>query len=226
MITRGALLAVLLALALGQTPALASPANVSTTRSYIQANYALVQFSATRLGTAQTLLEGVLYKVKALCPDAGAQSPQDPESTQMSNEVIGAMVIAAIHPAQPEIDTFLRVAERSQWSSRALTRAIHEYARKLKTMSKLAAPNLCGDVTAWAASGFKTLPASTVRFDQQFVPNWVALGELPASLRPYEQSDEAATVDRSHTLEMRITNFEAGAVETWGEIMNALNLYP
>ena len=98
MVLRRALLLTALILAVSQAQALASPADVSTSRTYIQANYALVQFSATRLGTAQTLLEGVLYKVKSLCPDAGAQSPQDPESTQMSNEVIGAMVIAAIHP--------------------------------------------------------------------------------------------------------------------------------
>ncbi len=226
MIVRRALLLTALILAVGQAQALASPADISTSRTYIQANYALVQFSATRLGTAQTLLEGVLYKVKSLCPNAGAQSPQDPESTQMSNEVIGAMVIAAIHPAQPEISAFLRVAERSRWSSRALTRTIHEYANKLKAMSTLAAPNLCGDVAAWAASGFRTLPASTAHFDQLFVPNWVALGDIPAALKPYEQPSEASIVNRSNQLEMRITNFEAASVETWGEIMNSLSLYP
>ncbi len=223
---RNLLLTTLLLMGLVSAPALASSADVSATRTYAQANYQLVQYGANRLGTAQKLIDGVLYKTKALCPKAAFNSPQNPESTQLSNEVIGAMVLAALHAAAPEINAYLRVAERSRWSNHALTRKIHEYAGKLKTISRLAPPNLCGDVKAWAASGFRTLPASTVRFDQQFMPNWVALGEVPAPLKHYAGSNERALLKRTNALELRITDFEAGAVETWGDIMEALGLYP
>lgn len=220
------LLSTSLTFGLFQAPALAGPADVSTTRSYVQANYALVQYGAARLGTAQALIDGVLYKAKGVCPQAAANSPQNPESTQLSNEVIGAMVLAAIHAAAPEINGFLRVAGRSHWSNQALTRKIHGYAAKLKAMSALAPPNLCGDVKAWAASGFHKLPASTVRFDQQFMPNWVALGELPALLKRYASADTKALLSRTNKLELRITDFEANQVETWGKIMETLVLYP
>ncbi len=220
------LLTTVLVLAVGRASALAAPTDIATTRAYIHANNALVQYAAARLGTAQSLLEGVLFKVKAVCPNAAAQSPQDEESTMFSNEVIGAMVTADIHAALPEINAFLRVAQHSQWSSHALTSAVHAYAAKLKVQSTLAAPNLCGDVKAWAASGFHSVPASTVRFDQRFIPNWVALGELPASLKPYERPEERSLLNRSNQAEVRLTDFEAAAVETWGEIMNELGLSP
>ena len=97
---------------------------------------------------------------------------------------------------------------------------------KLKTLSTLAAPELCADVRAWAANGFQTLPASTVRFDQRFMPAWVALGELPASLAAYESPAEGALVRRSNQLEAQLTDGEARAVESWGRIMNALVLNP
>jgi hypothetical protein len=225
-VRRGLLLTALLLLGVAQAPALANPADVSTTRSYLQANYALVQYGAARLGTAQTLIDGVLYKAKSLCPKAAFDSPQNPESTQLSNEVIGAMVLAALRPAAPEINAYLRVAERSRWGNRTLTRKIHGYASKLKTISRLAPPNLCGDVKAWAASGFHSLPASTVRFGQQFMPNWVALGETPSLLKRYAGRDERTLLKRTHSLELRITDFEARAVETWGKIMETLVLYP
>jgi hypothetical protein len=225
-VRRSLLLMAVLLLGVVQTPALASPADASTTHAYIQANYALVQYGAARLGTAQRLIDGVLHKTKSLCPKAAFNSPQNPESTQLSNEVIGAMVLAAIHAAAPEINTYLRVAERSHWGNRALTRKIHAYASKLKTISRLAPPNLCGDVKAWAASGFHTLPASTVRFGQRFMPNWVALGEVPALLKRYASPDERVLLKRTNTLELRITDFEARAVETWGKIMETLVLYP
>lgn len=230
MIARRSLLLMMLlttlTLGVAQAPALAGSADISTTRAYVRANYALVQYGATRLGTAQALIDGVLYKTKSVCPKAAFDSPQNPESTQLSNEVIGAMVLAAIHAAAPEINGYLRVAARSRWSNQALTRKIHGYVAKLKTMSTLAPPNLCGDVKAWAASGFHTLPASTVRFDQQFMPNWVALGELPALLNRYASPDARALLSRTNKLELRITDFEANNVETWGKIMEALVLYP
>jgi hypothetical protein len=220
------LLPTVVVLATGGAPALAAPADVATTRTYIQANYALVHYAAMRLGTARAVLGGVLNGARTDCPSAAAGSPQNPESTMVSNEIIGAMVLAAYHAAQPEIAAYIRVAAHSRWSSRALTSSIHAYAGKLTTLSTLAAPNLCSDIRAWAASGYKALPASTVRFDQRFVPAWVALGELPARLASYERPDERGTLQRSGQLEEKLTNFEAQAVETYGALMNTLGVSP
>jgi hypothetical protein len=210
----------------GGTPALAAPADVATTRTYIQANYALVRYAAMRLGTARSLLNGVLNRARADCPSAAAGSPQNPESTMVSYEVIGAMVLAAYHAAQPQIAAYIRVAARSHWSSRTLTSSIHAYAAKLTTLSTLVAPNLCADIRTWSTSGYKSLPASTVRFDQRFVPAWVALGEVPAQLASYERPDERGTLQRSSQFEEKLTNFEAEAVETYGALMNALAVNP
>jgi hypothetical protein len=144
----------------------------------------------------------------------------------VSYEIIGAMVLAAYHAAMPQINAFVRVAARSQWSNRGLTGAIHAYAGKLRTLSRLAPPQLCADIRAWAASGYKALPASTVQFDQRFVPAWVSLGELPAQLGAFERSDERGTLQRTSQLEEKLSNFEAEAVETYTRLMNTLGVFP
>jgi hypothetical protein len=223
---RVSLLATFLLLTLGQAPALAGPADVASTRSYARANLALVQYAAARLPTAEALLQGVLNRARADCPLAAEGSPQNAESTMVSNEIIGAMVLAAYHAALPEITSFVRVAARLQWSNPSLTRSVHAYAGKLRTLSVLRAPDLCRDIRAWAASGYRTLPAATLSFNRAFVPAWVAIGEVPAQLARYESADVRGTVRRSSKLEGKLADFEAQAVNTYAKLMNALGVLP
>lgn len=220
------LLTATLALLAGEAPALAAPADVASTRTYVQANYTLVQRAVAGLGAARSAYRNVLHRVNGECPAAAANSPQSDQSTALSNEIIGAMVIAAIRTNLPTLTAYVHAAERSHWSSPALTRAVHAYAAKLKTMSTLAPPDVCGDVRAWVASGFRTLPASTVSFDAKFVPAWVGIGLLPSQLRRYEAPAQGSVLRRSDQFETRLSEFEAEAVETYAELMNAVGVWP
>jgi hypothetical protein len=212
--------------AAGSAIAWASPNDGAVTQRYVRADYELVHFAATRLGTGQALLEGVLYKTRALCPRAAAGSPQDPESTQLSNEVIGALVLADYRAVLPEINAFLRVAEHSSWSSRGLTAAVHRYARELRAISRLAPPDACRDVQSWAGSGFRTLPESTIRFDLRFIPNWVSLGVTPKGLNSFVLSHDRELLAGARRDEQRLSDFEANAVETWAATIDGLELKP
>jgi hypothetical protein len=212
--------------AAGPTAALAGSTDVATTQAYVQADYALMRVAGAHLATSEAAPLAVLSQVRRECPRAAAESPQDPESTQLSDEVIGAMVIGAGRPDLQASRTFIRTIADLRWSNRRLTKAIRTYTGELKTLMSLSAPNLCGDVKAWAASGFHTLPASTVAFVSKFMPAWVGLGYLPAQLARYESSTTKALAGRAKQLEEQLTGGEARAVEHWGEIMNALVLNP
>ena len=54
----------------------------------------------------------------------------------------------------------------------------------------------------------------------------MALGELPRSLRVYASAAEKSELARSNSLEVELTDGEARAVESWGKIMNELELQP
>jgi hypothetical protein len=225
-IRRALLLAGVLALATGQAPALGAQSDVATTRTYIQANYRLVQGAVSHFASARAAYRSVLRRARAECPGAAAGSPQSPQSTQLSYEIIGAMVIAAIRTNVPAATAFVRVAERTRWSNRGLTSSVRAYAANVKTMATLAPPDLCGDIKAWVASGYRTLSPRTVSFDQRFEPAWVAIGNVPSGLAPYERADARALLKRSDPLEKRVSDFESDAVETYGEVMNALGVLP
>jgi hypothetical protein len=200
--------------------------DASSAQAYVHANYALVRVARSHLAVSEAGPLHVLAQVKRECPGIGASSPQDSESTQMSDEVIGAMVISAAQPDRSAISAFVRAVASLRWSSHALTRAVRAYARDLQTVLSLPAPSLCADVKAWGADGYSSLPASTVAFVSKFMPAWVALGYLPASLARFESSAVKSLAQRCHPLENALTEGEARAVAHYGAIMNALVIWP
>jgi hypothetical protein len=220
----------LLALASGVASAppaaLAAGDNAVATQRYLQANYALVRVARSHLAVSEAGPVHVLAKVQQECPQAGAGSPQNPESTQMSDEIIGAMVISAEQPDLQAIKTFIHAVAGLSWSNHALTSAVRAYAGELETVQGLGAPNLCGEVRAWAANSFHALPASTVAFVAKFMPAWVALGLLPAQLTRYESSAGKSLAHRCEPLESLLTEGEARAVAHYGGIMDTLGISP
>ncbi len=213
-------------LALALSPAAARASDASATETYLRANYALTKVGNAHLGASIAAYKGVLSTVKRDCPLAAAHSPQDPESTELSNEVIGTMVLSAGKVDRPAINAFLHTVSGLRWSSGAVTRAVTGYASSLRKLYGLQVPNLCGDVRAWAASGFKSLPPTTIAFDKVFYPNWVSLGLLPSGLARFESGQGRSLAHGAAGFEYKIANVEAQAVETWGDIMNALELNP
>jgi hypothetical protein len=206
--------------------AMASSGDAAATRSYLKANYALLRVAQRNIKASEAAYRSVQHRATGECPRAGLNSPQDTQSTQMSNEVIGAMVVSAAKPDLAAIRTYLNAVSRLHWSSSSINHSISRYRAMLGTVFKLAVPDLCADVKSWATSEFKTLPSSTVSFVKLFLPNWVALGLVPASMKPLEDAEGRSIASRSHAIEVQITDVEARAVETWGDIMNELMLEP
>ena len=206
--------------------ALAGSGDASASGEYIRADYALVHVARSHLVRSEHAPLEVLAQVRRECPMGATESPQDPESTQLSNEVIGAMVLAAARPDIPAIRAFIAKVNSLHWSNPRLTKAVRTYTGKLTTLLGLAAPHLCADIAGWAAGGFRALPASTVTFVARFMPAWVALGELPGGLKPYESSESRSAAALCALLETQLTDGEARAVESWGKIMTELALFP
>ena len=220
---------VLLAACAAIAPAAASGASsqdAAATSTYIRANYALVAAGHANISRTEASVRSVLSQVRRECPTAAIGSPQDEQSTALTNELIGKMVLAGGRPDRPAVASYLRAVGGLRWSSRSVNQAIGSYMRMLRTLYNLASPNLCGDVRAWAASGFKSLPRATGPFVATFIPDWVSLGVLPAGLSRFETAELKAIAKRSGQFESQLMEMEARLVETWGEIMNELQLNP
>jgi hypothetical protein len=207
--------------------ALARSGDVAATRAYIRADYTLVHTARLNLVTSEAALQKLRSQISSECPGVAAGSPQDTDSEQLSNELVGAMTIAAIVPDASAVAQFAHTVQSLHWSNGTLTRKVHSYAARLQTLSALPAPNVCADVRAWVAGGYRTLPASSVEFDQRYYKVEVGVGEVPAKLlAPSEQRNERPVLARAEQIEGRLTEAEANAVYTWGHIMESMGLNP
>jgi hypothetical protein len=212
--------------ALAAAPATALADDAAATTAYLEADHRLVQVGVTSIPRVEAALRGVLADVRARCPLAAAGSPQNPQSTELSDELIGAMVLAVVALNRPAGRAFVHSVEHLAWSDRSLTRQLHTYIEHVRALLALARPDLCGDVRAWAANGFHTLPPSTLAFSPRFMDAWVGLGELPAALARFVAPAQRALFAQTRRLEERFTDLEAREVETYSAIMSALSLWP
>jgi hypothetical protein len=220
------LLATLAVLAAAPSLATAATGNAASTQTYVHGNYTVVHYFTSHIPQVKAEIASVLTGVQRECPLAAAGSPQNVDSEQLSDEVIGTMVTTATQHNLPPILKGIREAVPLHWSNSALTRSIKAYVAKAKVLSTLAVPHLCADVKEWVANGFKTLPGNTASFAPRFLSAWVAPGYLPAGLAPYETAQDKALARRTAKLEEQWSEFEANEVETWGNIMNAMVLQP
>jgi hypothetical protein len=208
-------------------PALAGSGDVAATRAYIRADYTLVHTARANLATSEAALRTLRSRISSECPGVAAGSPQDTDSEQLSNELVGAMTLVAIVPDMQAVAQFAQTVQHLRWSNGKLTHKVHEYASRLQTLAMLPAPNVCADVRAWVAGDYRTLPASSIEFDQRYYKVEVGVGEVPAELlAPSERPGERPVLARAEQIEGQLTEAEANAVYTWGHIMDAMGLNP
>jgi hypothetical protein len=206
--------------------AASSAGDAAATRAYVRANYALVAAGHANIARTEADVRAIVGQIRHECPRAALGSPQDEQSTELSNELIGKMVLAGGAPDRPAVARYLRSVESLRWSSRAIDRAIGGYVKMLRTLYRLRAPAICADIASWQASGYRQLPAASGPFVGSFIPDWVSLGVQPAGLARYETSELRAIAKRASRYESDLMEMEARLVETWGEIMNELLLNP
>lgn len=222
-----ALAAMAAGLACGAAPAAgASAQDVAAARVYLQANYEFVRAAYAKIPAMERVLHAIPARVAGECPGAAKGSPQNPQSTQLSNELIGEMVLSAGKLLRSDADSYLRAVSRLRWSGGAVEHAIRDYASQVRSMEALALPHLCQDVQTWAASGYTALSAATVAFSAAFMDSWVAPGLLPPSLARSETAAERPLIDRTVNLEDAFTEWETREETTWWDAMAALDLWP
>jgi hypothetical protein len=226
---RGALSGLLVGLLLGVAPgsALASSSDVATTRVLSRATDALVRAANPEVPRGLASAKRYAGQIASQCPAAAAGSPQNHEAEQLDDEVIGAMTTVGYRVAARPVATFARAVRGLHWSNHRLTRAVKTFTTKLAGLTKLATPDVCADIRAWAASGYQTVPASTVAFDKHYYATSPDAEEVPLIIdlvMPYAVPADVPVLHRVERLETRLGEAEAQAVEAYSRLIISLEL--
>jgi hypothetical protein len=199
--------------------------DTATTEAYVRADYALVLAGHRDIPTAHAKILALRQRLRSECPAVVAGSPQNEESEKLTWELIGAMTIAGYQPGLAAATKFSQAVSKLSWSNASLTRAVRAYTRQGLAQVRTPAPDVCGDLRAWKASGYTTLPATTIQFRQTFYENYVSIGFLPQQLMRLVPASQKALAQRARHYEEALAEFEAHEVETFGAIIDLLGLH-
>jgi hypothetical protein len=199
----------------------------AATSALARATNRLVSAARPDIGKGLAAAKSYADQISAECPGAAAKSPQDHDSEQLDDEVIGAITAAGYHAAATPIAVFARTVERLRWSNGRLTRAVRTIATKLEGLSTLALPNLCGDIEGWVSSSFATLPASTIQFNRSYASVDPEAEEVPLIINlaePYSTPSDFSVLRRVERFETQLGEAEAQGVEYYSHLMDTLEL--
>jgi hypothetical protein len=215
------------ALAAAPQAAFARSGDVAATQALARATNTLVSAARPDIPKGLAATKSYAYQTAAQCPRVAAGSPQSHDSEQLDNEVVGALSAVAYHTAAAPIAAFAHAVAHLHWSNSRLTGAVRTLTAKLRGISTLAVPNVCGDIGSWVSSGYATLPTSTVQFDQRYAAVDPEAEESPLIIklaRPFATPSDFAVLRRVERLEAELGEAEAHAVEYYTHLMNAIEL--
>ena len=209
------------------TAAVAKPGDVAATQALARAAKTLLRAARPDIPKGLAAVESYANEIAAQCPKAASESPQNYGAEQLDNEVVGAMTVVGYRIAAAPVAAFARAVKGLHWSNRRLTRAVRVYATKLKGLTSLAVPSLCGDVREWVASGYQTLAASTVQFNQHYAAVNPEAEEGPLILKLVEPYVTPADIPLFHSIEKfesQLAEAEAHAVFAYKHLVDSLEL--
>jgi hypothetical protein len=224
---RGRLAIFIAVLAVGLLPTDAvaeSSQDASSTHTALVAAYTTLNTVVKTWPTVEASLHKLEHKFATECPDVGAGSPQSEPEQRLSYEVAGALFAAAYHADAKIAQTFIKTVSPLKWSNPALTRRAHKFIKGLREMLSLQVPNLCGDVRSWTATGYATIPPSTLQFDQHVEAIEVEVPS-PQILSPYIQPADRGLFTKVQHLIKRFEELEFTTGQRyWNTLLETLGL--
>jgi hypothetical protein len=224
---RGSLIGLVVVLVVGLAPGGASAASqrdVSSTHAVLVAANSTLQSVVRTWPAMEASLHRLDRKFAAECPDVAAGSPQSEAEQHLAYEVAGALWATAYHADSKFAQKFIKAVSPLRWSNPAIGRTAQKFIKGLREMTSLPVPNLCADVRSWMATGYQTIPASTLRFDRHVEAIEV---EVPS---PRIVSTYVQPADRSlfAKVEHLLTRFEELEFSTgqryWDTVLETLGL--
>jgi hypothetical protein len=224
MLGRLGILAAVLVVGLTPTGAAAAPQDVASTHAYIEAAYTALHAVVTKWSAVEADVHKLDLRFHAECPAVGAGSPQSEEEQKLSYEVAGALWATGYHTDAKVVQAFVKAVKPLRWSNPAINRSARKFVTGLHEMTVLPVPNLCADVRAWGAGGFKAAPATTLEYDRHVEA--IEVKEIPRRLlAPFVQPADTGLRARAEHLATQFAELEfKRGQDDWNTLLETLAL--
>jgi hypothetical protein len=137
-------------------------ANVRATQSYLIAKHRLEKAISAESTARTSAFQIFVDHVQASCANILAGAPKG--GGAVTQEAVSALDYAGRLVVRPAYLSFAKVVTKLRWSSRKLTRLVHQQGRAAIAAVSIVQPDVCVDAKRFVASGYAIEPASTKRF--------------------------------------------------------------
>jgi len=202
----------------------ASSRDIQATHAYVEAAYRALHAVVTTWPKVEASIRKLDGRFQAECPHVGEGSPQDEEEQKLSHEVAGALWATGYHTDASIEQGFVRAIAPLRWSNPVVNRSARKLVASLNAMVALTIPDVCADVRAWAAGGYKAVPASTAAYADHV--DSIEVKEIPRNLLiAYARPSESGLIARTEKLATRFEEleFERGQAD-WDNLLEVLSL--
>lgn len=201
-------------------------ADNAATHAFLRTRLALVRSFMAGLPTGKRRMNSFIAKVCAECPRALRGAPvvrSDGSAGGLTDQgLIALQGLEGLAIAQRSVDAaavegFASTLRRLRWHDQRLTALVHTFSEIETEQVKMHAPDLCGEIKAWAVSGYRTVPQDTPEPPEKHRPalrrELAALGCLSLGLpehavvtemRRYEGTGEQPTTRQVELAEFRL----------------------
>lgn len=202
----------------------ASSQDISAARNVLTAGYTALNTVIRTWPSLEASLHKLDRRFAAECPGVGAGSPQSESEQRLSYEVAGALWATGYHTDAPILRKFIHKVTGQTSSNPALNRRVYKFLNGLNEMMALSVPDVCADVRAWTASGYRTIPSSTLQFDKHVEAINVEIPS-PKLADPYLVPSDRGLVPKLEHLVTRFDELEFTTGQNyWDTLLETLSL--
>jgi hypothetical protein len=162
-----------------------SPQDAAATHAYVEAGYTYAQAVVANLPVSRAAFEGLTNKIVGECPGVLAGAPsalgftesnsstarrsaelrrEEGQAGLLQAELDSALGLAFAQPNHQAAQTYAASVMPLQWSDATLTGLVRQHVAELQERLGLTAPDVCADMRAWVASGYRTLSIASKEF--------------------------------------------------------------
>ncbi|HXC23643.1 MAG TPA: hypothetical protein VNU28_03575 [Solirubrobacteraceae bacterium] len=187
--------------------------NAGATGAYLRAADAFARAQAANVGASVAAMEKEASGIASGCPSVLAGAPKGAQLGVLGGEIASAVLFSSLAPDRKAILAFVGKVGALHWSDGTVAKLVRELAAEERASAQLALPDVCADLSAWKASGYRTLPSSTTGF----IKAVEAVGKETRGAGGKEESLEEAVLRRLRPYETPADRRLAQQVNRVGE---------
>ena len=143
------------------------PTDSFATRTYLNARSELERATTKILPVIRERSETFVSNTVRECPDVATAVPRNASFGVMSVEATRAPAAVMRQTNRAAIREFDHAVADLRWSDPRLTLLVHDLAIREDAAVNVRAPDLCADLKRWSDSEYRTIPASTSRYNSR-----------------------------------------------------------